>query len=124
MVTVGLFATGYWLMRRREWDWGAELPVAVCLSALATPYGFWACDHALLLIPVLQAGARLADRGSRGAIWGLGLLYAAVAVEVATGFRLAWQYGWHAALTLLGWAVAMWLTGRAKEGAAGDRLKG
>lgn len=107
---VGVFAAGYWFVRRRSWDWTTELPVAVWLSALAAPYGCWACDHALLLIPVLQVGVRLITRGGRRARWGIGLLYAAMAFEVTTHFRLPYQFGWAAIVTFVGWAIAMWLT--------------
>lgn len=107
---VGVFALGYWLVRRRSWDWTEELPVAVWLSALATPYGFWACDQALLLIPVLQVAARLVARGGRVTRWGLGVLYTVVTIELNTTFRATHHFGWVALLTLAGYTAAMWFT--------------
>ncbi|QDU22314.1 glycosyltransferase family 87 protein [Urbifossiella limnaea] len=54
-----------WRWKRGErWDWPAALPWAVWASVLATPYGGWVFDLAVLLVPVVAVAARLAA-GSR-----------------------------------------------------------
>ncbi len=61
---------GYWWMRRREWDWARELPRVVLVSLLTTGYGAWGFDVVVLLLPVVQAAAWLADGSNpRLALW-------------------------------------------------------
>ncbi|HEX4612805.1 MAG TPA: glycosyltransferase family 87 protein [Urbifossiella sp.] len=57
--------------RGRPWDWPAALPVVVWASVLATPYGGWVFDLAVLLVPVVAVAARLADGGWTAALAGL-----------------------------------------------------
>jgi hypothetical protein len=109
LVLVASVSVGYWLARRRNWDWRTELPVAVWLSALAAPYGLWACDQALLLIPVMQASVRL-FHGSRFVKWGVCLLYTLVTLELHTTFRQTWHFGGIALLFFCGYVVSMWCT--------------
>lgn len=58
---VGL--VGVWLARGRRWDWPADLPALVVVSALASPYGAWVFDLTVLLVPVTAALARLTAGG-------------------------------------------------------------
>jgi hypothetical protein len=61
---------GYWWTRRRDWDWARELPAVVLLSVLTTGYGAWGFDLVVLLLPVVQAAAWLANGSSpRLALW-------------------------------------------------------
>jgi hypothetical protein len=53
-----------WRLKVGErWDWPAALPWVVWASVLATPYGGWVFDLAVLLVPVVGAAARLAVGG-------------------------------------------------------------
>ena len=52
----------YRIRRGSRWDWAAELPVAVWLSVLTTPYGGWIFDLAVLLVPVTQAATWAVNR--------------------------------------------------------------
>jgi hypothetical protein len=68
VATVAL--VGYWWTRRRDWDWSRELPTVVLLSVLTTGYGAWGFDLVVLLLPVVQAAAWLADGSNpRLALW-------------------------------------------------------
>ena len=49
----------YWL-RRRTWDWRAELPRLVLASAVLAPYGGWMFDLTMLLVPVVAGGLAVA----------------------------------------------------------------
>ncbi len=49
----------YWL-RRRTWDWRAELPRLVLASAVLAPYGGWMFDLTVLLVPVVAGGLAVA----------------------------------------------------------------
>jgi hypothetical protein len=57
----------------RRWDWPAELPAVVCVSVLATPYGGWIFDLAVLVVPLVRAAVWVAE--SRR--WVLGAVLAA-----------------------------------------------
>ena len=49
-----------WRLRAGDrWDWSRAMPVVVALSMVATPYGGWIFDLAVLLLPVIAAAARL-----------------------------------------------------------------
>ncbi|MFO0824945.1 MAG: glycosyltransferase 87 family protein [Gemmataceae bacterium] len=109
LVLVAACSVFYWLARRRNWDWRAELPVAVWLSALAAPYGLWACDQALLLIPVLQATVRLIH-GKWFVRCGMCVLYTLLTLELHTTFRQTWQFGVIALLVFCGYVISMWCT--------------
>jgi hypothetical protein len=53
-----------WRVKSGErWDWPAALPWVVWASVLATPYGGWVFDLAVLLLPVVAVAARLAADG-------------------------------------------------------------
>lgn len=80
----------YRLKRGREWDWTAELPVVVWVSALATPYGGWIFDLAVLLVPVMWAAVKVVDARA----WALGgaLVAALLAVLIASN---VWVFGLH-----------------------------
>ena len=58
-VAVGMLAlVPYWGARRRTWDWAAEAPRLVLASVLLAPYGGWAFDLVVLLVPVVATFAR------------------------------------------------------------------
>jgi hypothetical protein len=50
----------YWWLRRKDWNWTVELPRLVLVSLIAAPYGAWAFDLVLLLVPVVQGAVWLA----------------------------------------------------------------
>ena len=49
----------YWLLRRRNWDWEAEMPRLTLGCALTACYGAWFFDLVILLLPVIQAAVWL-----------------------------------------------------------------
>ncbi len=54
-IAIAMPATAlYWLRHRTEWSWEAALPVLTLLSLLFTPYGAWAFDMVLLLLPLIR----------------------------------------------------------------------
>ncbi|OWK40254.1 glycosyltransferase 87 family protein [Fimbriiglobus ruber] len=53
----------YWWARRKTWDWSAETPRLVLVSALVAPYGGWIFDLVVLLVPVTAVFARAARAG-------------------------------------------------------------
>jgi len=54
-----LFLPFYYLARRRQWKWEAQMPLLLFLSFLAAPYGAWVADMVVLLLPMIQAAACL-----------------------------------------------------------------
>jgi hypothetical protein len=56
-VPLGVAVVGFaaWRWNRRHWDWLAAMPWLVGLSLLVAPYGAWAHDGVLLLVPILAA---------------------------------------------------------------------
>jgi hypothetical protein len=71
----------YWWVRRKTWDWSAELPRVVLGGAIAAPYGAWDFDLVVLLVPLVAAAVRLSRAPRPGvvaaAVVGLGLLVVA-----------------------------------------------
>jgi hypothetical protein len=53
-----------WLRHRRTWVWGERLPGLLFASLLTTPYGAWPFDLIVLLVPLLQVAASIANRGA------------------------------------------------------------
>lgn len=53
----------YRFWKGREWSWERELPLAVAVSVLTTPYGGWVFDLPVLLVPAVWAAARLVRAG-------------------------------------------------------------
>jgi hypothetical protein len=52
---------GYWWVRRKGWNWMAEMPRLVLASLLTAPYGAWGFDLVLLLVPVVQVAVWVAN---------------------------------------------------------------
>lgn len=68
----------YWWQRGGPERWPRALPWAVPLGLLIAPYGSWACDLTLLLVPVVAVAVRLDSRAwSIPYRWPLLALYAA-----------------------------------------------
>ncbi len=64
-VCLGAAAVGLtWYRRRARWDWPSRLPGLVLISCFLTPYGGWAFDLVILLIPILATAAIVARHGS------------------------------------------------------------
>jgi hypothetical protein len=54
-IGVAILATAlYWRRHREEWTWESALPVLTLASLLVTPYGAWAFDMVLLLLPLIR----------------------------------------------------------------------
>src|SRR5262249_36887381 len=82
------------------------------VSVLAAPYGAWAFDLVLLLVPVVQATAWLARaRVGRGTVAVLAAAYlVGNALAVRTVFEpLSVANPWIAPMTLLGYLFVGWL---------------
>lgn len=71
-----------WYAVRRVWTgapkWGDRLPPIVGLSLLVAPYGAWAFDLILLLVPILAVAVRVAAAPTRTAV-AMGLAWLAAA---------------------------------------------
>lgn len=69
-VLATLVLVAYWWTKRRTWDWSKELPLVVVLSMLTTGYGAWGFDVVVMLYPVVQAAAWVANRDNpRLTLW-------------------------------------------------------
>ncbi|WP_376790004.1 glycosyltransferase 87 family protein [Thermoflexus sp.] len=55
-----IWATRRWLTHRERWSWIEELPRLTLISILTAPYG-WSFDWVLLIWPLLQISAKLAQ---------------------------------------------------------------
>jgi Glycosyltransferase family 87 len=103
----------YWWVRRRDWSWSVELPRLTVVSLLAAPYGAWAFDLVLLLVPVVQATAWLAQAQlGRRTVAVLAAAYlVANALAIRTVFEpLSVANPWIAPITLAGYLFVGWLT--------------
>jgi hypothetical protein len=103
-VLVLLATPAYWWVRRRAWDWSAELPRLVLAGLIAAPYGAWPYDQTVLLVPVAAAATQLVRHGTRGQVVAafavLGVVNA-VALTIREGEHFVWVppvvaiwYGW------------------------------
>jgi hypothetical protein len=108
-VTASAFTVVWW-KHRTNWDWLAAMPWVVGASLLVAPYGAWAHDGVLLLVPILAAAVRF-DPWSNWARLGLILYILANAAGYATYLAHATgeTYVWLNPAIL----VACRLTGRA-----------
>jgi len=90
--------------------WHETLPWVVGLSLLVAPYGAWAFDLVLLVVPVLAVGARVAVAPNPVAVWvGVGWLAVVNAVILVMMVRVASSelYVWVTPVVLLGaWVVS------------------
>jgi hypothetical protein len=75
----------YRVWRGSRWDWPAELPAIVCVSVLATPYGGWIFDLAVLLVPLVRAAVWIAE--SRRWLLGAGLAVGHLTIAVVPFVR-------------------------------------
>lgn len=114
---VGAFAA--WHLSRGRAHTDAErraiLPWAVGLSLLVAPYGAWAFDLVLLLVPILAAAARAADAPNPAAVWvGVGWLAAVNAAVLVMMLQVASseRYVWVTPTVLLGAAAVARLAAR------------
>jgi hypothetical protein len=85
--------------------WCAALPWAVGLSLLVAPYGAWAFDLVLLLVPILATASRVAAAPTRAAVAvGVGWLAIVNAVILVMMLRVASSelYVWVAPTVLVG----------------------
>ncbi len=60
-VVATLLLVGYWFTQRKAWDWEQELPRIVLVSFLTTGYGAWGFDLIVLLLPIVQVAAWVAQ---------------------------------------------------------------
>lgn len=109
VAAVGAFTVWRWRTRGAGAERAEYLPWVVGLSLLAAPYGAWAFDLVLLLVPVLAVAARLAATPNRRAVVvGTGWLVCANAAALAMMLNHvpAQWYVWFAPFVMLG-AVAV-----------------
>ena len=97
---------GIWWRRRRKWNWADAMPALVLTCLLTTGYGAWGFDLVLLLVPLLWAGARLAQAGGRRTLYGLALYLVGCAAVFLTDFPVI---AWTPAATIFTLA-AWWVT--------------
>jgi hypothetical protein len=64
-LVASLAFVAYWLARRQSWQWERAMPWLVLISAVTAVYGAWAFDLVILLLPIVQATARLSQSGMR-----------------------------------------------------------
>jgi len=48
----------YWRKHRREWTWGAQMPLVLLATCICAPYG-WVVDQVVLLVAMVQASVWL-----------------------------------------------------------------
>jgi hypothetical protein len=103
----------YWWVRRREWSWSVELPRLTIVSLLAAPYGAWAYDQILLVVPLVQATAWLVrsppDRKAVAALALAYLVWNGLTVMTVVE-KNSTANPWIAPAALLGYLIAGWLT--------------
>ncbi len=115
---------GYWWVKRKGWNWAAELPRLVLVSLIATPYGAWGFDLVLLLVPVVQAAVWVANE-SRRWVWLLfGGLFAAVTLIALYSLRFenSMANGWLTPVTAAGYSLAGWVTRTGNTPMSRERL--
>jgi hypothetical protein len=54
----------YGWLRRRDWNWGLQMPMLLLVSALTAAYGAWLFDLVILLVAILDLAAHLSRTGS------------------------------------------------------------
>ena len=74
----------YWWHRRNAWDWTAELPRIVLVSALTACYGAWAFDLVILLPTVISTAMRLRRMGSGPIFVAAGIYFTLNVVAIAS----------------------------------------
>lgn len=117
-LALAVLAFGAWYVTARPAgapDWQRALPWAVGLSLLVAPYGAWAFDLVLLVVPVLAVGARVCAAPNPVAVWvGVGWLAAVNAVVIVMMLRVASSelYVWVTPAVLLGAFVVSRLVSR------------
>ena len=99
----------YFLRKRRSWDWAAELPLLVGVSVLTAAYGGWMFDLAVLLVPVMQAAARLANGGRAFTIRLFAACHVALTAATFAFMGPLDSYFWAAPVTLALCAVALFV---------------
>jgi Glycosyltransferase family 87 len=116
-------AVPYYWLRRRTWDWRAELPRLVLASALLAPYGAWIFDLTVLLVPVIAGGVAVARSGP-GPVWKtVGGLYLVLFLAGVQPLMLE-QFIWFAPAVAGLWAwVAMGTVTPIGEPAGGFRVR-
>jgi hypothetical protein len=106
-------AVPYYWLRRRTWDWRAELPRLVLASVVLAPYGGWMFDLTVLLVPVIAGGARVTK--SEVGLVRMGFA-AGFVVLFLGGIRLQklHEFLWFAPAVAALWAILEWVRVTAK----------
>jgi hypothetical protein len=89
-----IWFTFYWRQHRRQWMWAEQMPLLLLVSFLTTPYGAWAFDLVVLLVPVMQMAVGLWLSRQRQARLGAVLVYVAVNALALTINLLSVDYLW------------------------------
>lgn len=107
-----VWAAGYFLNRRAQWDWVRDGGLLVLVGLAVAPYGR-INDQCLAIAPLVYAAARTRSRMATGAL-GAACLAVAVEVLVSCPVNSAW-YLWPAAAWLAWW---VWAQRTSEAGAA------
>lgn len=108
------FVIGYWFRRRREWNWITEMPRLVLLSLIVTPYGAWAFDLVLPIVPVVQATTWIVADNRRWLWIVSGSLFVVLNLQAISTVteKHSMANPWIAPGTVLGYLLAACLTAR------------
>jgi hypothetical protein len=101
----------HWLRHRRNWDWAEQMPWLLLASFLTASYGAWPYDLVVLLVPVVEAAARLVRRGQHeflviAAAGYLGFNILALAMNLLR-FSAEW-FLWMTPTLLVGYFLSCW----------------
>jgi Glycosyltransferase family 87 len=77
-----------WFRHREQWIWLRHMPGLVLASCLVTPYGGWAFDLVVLLIPILSTAVVVQAQATRGRLWMSATAFLAVSL-VALAMHVA-----------------------------------
>jgi len=114
VVAVVVF-TAVWWAKRKDWNWLAAMPWLVGVSLVVAPYGAWAHDGVLLLVPILAAAVRI-DPRSPWARFGLmdGLVANAVGYATYLAHATGETYVWLNPAILVACRLSTCRVGRAR----------
>jgi hypothetical protein len=60
-MVLGVAWFGYlWARRHASWEWKQETSMLILVSFVTVPYGAWSHDYAVMLVPVVDMGVRMA----------------------------------------------------------------
>ena len=108
-VIATLLLVGYWFTQRKVWSWERELPRVTLVSFLTTGYGAWGFDLIVLLLPIMQVAAWVAQsHNPRLQLWAtLGYLSFNTAIYMAL-LPVIWWTPVIVLSYLVAWGAKFW----------------